>query len=218
MRMLSILLVTIFAGSIAIIALSSTVRAVNGGVLDTLGNDLMNEQPENYPIATLAGGCFWCIESEFRVLDGVLYTRVGYIGGTLENPTYKDITTGETGHAEAVEITFDPDKISYKDLVTFFLTKAHDPTQINRQGVDVGTQYRSEIFYHSEEQKRIAEALITEINAQKLYNAPIATKVSEADEFWLAEGYHQQFYEKYEKQNGKVHPRVFFKKTIKTIK
>ena len=124
------------------------LRAESGGVLDNQGEDLMTEQPENHPTAIFGGGCFWCLESEFRALNGVLYTRVGYMGGDKNDPSYNDVTTGETGHAEVVEVTFDPDKISYRNLVEFFLTKAHDPTQVNRQGVDVGTQYRSEIFLY----------------------------------------------------------------------
>jgi methionine-S-sulfoxide reductase len=125
----------------------------SAGVAMEKGGDLMTAKPEGYPSVTLAGGCFWCTESEYRALDGVLFTRVGYMGGDLDSPSYQDITTGKTGHAEVVEVTYDPDKISYEDLLTFFFTKAHDPTQLNRQGVDVGTQYRSAIFYANEEEK-----------------------------------------------------------------
>ena len=124
------------------------------------GADLMPDKPaEDYPTLTLAGGCFWCTESEYRALDGVLFTRVGYMGGALDNPTYRDITTGRTGHAEVVQVTYDPEKLPYADLLTFFLTIAHDPTQLNRQGVDVGTQYRSAIFYKDEDEKEAAQAL-----------------------------------------------------------
>lgn len=206
--------IAIAIGFIAIIAPSFAIE----GVLKDKGEDIMTEKPENYPVATLAGGCFWCLESEFRALDGILYTRVGYTGGKTQNPTYQDITTGKTGHAEAVEITFDPEQVTYKELVTFFLTKAHDPTQLNRQGVDVGTQYRSDIFYHNEEQKQIAQELIEEINATKLYSKPIVTKVSPEDTFWVGEEYHQQYYEKYEEQNNAVHPRVIYKKRVKALK
>lgn len=189
------------------------------GTLESKGQDLMEQAPEDaYPKAVLAGGCFWCLESEFRAKDGVLYTRVGYIGGTTEKPTYETVSTGKTGHAEAVEITYDPTKIAYEDLVRFFLTKAHDPTQLNRQGVDVGTQYRSEIFFIDEEQKDIAERVLAEIENSKLYASPIVTKLSQADTFWLAEQYHQQYYEKYEKRTGDIHPRVFFKKKMKLLK
>ena len=177
----------------------------------------MKEQPQGYPVATLAGGCFWCLESEFRAINGILYTKVGYTGGDLESPSYQDITTGETGHAEAVEITFDPDQVSYEELLKFFLTKAHDPTQVNRQGVDVGPQYRSEIFYHDEEQKRIAQEAIKSVDAAKTHKKPVATKISPAQKFWEAEGYHQQYYEKYEEQNGAPHIRVLMKKAKKVL-
>jgi len=199
------------------IAINSPSFAVEG-VLDAQGSDLMNEAPKNYPVATLAGGCFWCIESEFRSKDGVLYTRVGYTGGPLQNPTYKDITTGETGHAEAIEVTFDPKKISYSQLIEYFLTKAHDPKQLNRQGVDVGPQYRSEIFYHDDAQKEIAEQWIADLNQSNALGGKVVTKVSAATKFWLAEDYHQQYYEKYEEKTGQVHQRVFFKKQIKKLK
>ncbi len=217
MRMPLFTLLTIIAIAIGFIAIIAPSFAIEG-VLKDKGEDIMTEKPENYPIATLAGGCFWCLESEFRALDGILYTRVGYTGGNTQNPTYQDITTGRTGHAEAVEITFDPEQVTYKELVTFFLTKAHDPTQLNRQGVDVGTQYRSDIFYHNEEQKQIAQELIAEINATKLYSKPIVTKVSPEDVFWVGEEYHQQYYEKYEEQNNAIHPRVVYKKRVKALK
>ena len=217
--MRKLVITTLFAGLIGLtfIALNSPSLAVEG-VLDRQGADLMTEKPEGYPVALLAGGCFWCLESEFRTLKGVLYTRSGYTGGELDQPKYRDITTGKTGHAEAVEITFDPQKISYEQLVHFFLTKAHDPTQLNRQGVDVGTQYRSEIFYYDEQQKQTAERLIKEIDAQGLYNSPIVTKVSAIEKFWMGEDYHQQYYEKYEKEKGEIHPRVYFKRQAEKFK
>ena len=217
MRIITI--TAIFVGLIGLTfaALNTPSLAVEG-VLDAQGSDLMTEKPDNYPLATLAGGCFWCLESEFRALDGILHTNVGYTGGDLQEPGYRDITTGQTGHAEAIEITFDPDKVSYEQLITFFLTKAHDPTTLNRQGVDVGTQYRSEIFYHDDAQKEIAENLIAKVDAQKTHNSPIVTKVSTAVKFWTGEEYHQQYYEKYEKENGKAHPRVFYKKQAKKLK
>ena len=160
---------------------------------------------------------FWCVESEFRTMNGVLYTRVGYMGGETDRPRYRAVATGETGHAEVVEITYDPDKISYKDLITFFLTKAHDPTQLNKQGVDVGTQYRSEIFYHDDEQKQIAEEIIASLNEGE-YDGKIVTKVSPAETFWMGEDYHQQYYEKYEQERGQIHPRVYFKRQAKKLK
>lgn len=188
------------------------------GTLESQGPDLKSERPNGYPIATIAGGCFWCVESEFRTLEGILHTRVGYIGGELDNPVYRDITTGETGHAEAVEVTFDPEKITYAELLEFFLVKAHDPTQLNRQGVDVGTQYRSEIFYHNDAQRQAAEEVIAKINADGIYSKPIVTKVSPTTTFWLGEEYHQQYYEKFEKTNDSIHPRVVFKKRMKALK
>lgn len=181
------------------------------------GADLMDEKPEGYPVAVYGGGCFWCLESEFRAMDGVLFTRVGYMGGDLENPSYRDITTGKTGHAEVVEVTFDPEKISYETLTEFFLSEAHDPTQLNRQGVDVGTQYRSEIFYEDESQKTAAQAVVDKLNAGK-FNGDIVTKLSPAQTFWLGEDYHQQYYEKYEAQTGKPHLRVILKQKKKAAK
>ena len=177
-----------------------------------LGDDLMSKKPDGYPVATLAGGCFWCLESEFRALDGVLYTESGYTGGELENPSYQDITTGKTGHAEAVRVTYDPKQTSYETLVEFFLTKGHDPTQLNRQGVDVGPQYRSAIYPHDEEQRQIAKALIKRVDESKIHKDPIVTKIEEFEKFWIAEEYHQQYYEKYEEETGRPHIRVLLKK------
>ncbi len=179
------------------------------------GEDLMNDKPEGYPVAVLAGGCFWCTESEYRALDGVLYTRAGYAGGEKDNPTYQDITTGKTGHAEVIEVTYDPAKIDYEAIIEFFLTKAHDPTQLNRQGVDVGTQYRSAIFPVDEEQERIARAKIAEIEEKRLLKKPIVTTIEPLETFWEAEGYHQQYYEKYQEEYGTPHMRVILKKAGK---
>ena len=179
------------------------------------GDDLMSTKPTGYPVATVAGGCFWCTESEFRALPGVLFTEVGYMGGALENPSYRDITTGETGHAEVIQITYDGEKTSFSNLVDFFLTKAHDPTQLNRQGVDVGTQYRSAIFYHDDEQKKIGADWIKKLDASGRFKKPITTTLEEADTFWMGEDYHQQYYEKYEEENGKQHIRVVLKQAKK---
>lgn len=175
----------------------------------------MSEKPEGYPIATFAGGCFWCTESEFRALDGVLFTEVGYMGGTLDNPTYRDITIGTTGHAEIIQITYDAEKINYRDLTAFFFTQAHDPTQLNRQGVDKGTQYRSAVFYHDAEQKQIAEEVIAKLTEEKRFKKPIVTTLEEASTFWPGEDYHQQYYEKYAEETGKDHIRVVLKKAKK---
>lgn len=172
----------------------------------------MAQKPEGYPVATLGGGCFWCIESEFRDLDGVLFTRVGYMGGHIDTPSYKDVTTGKSGHVEVVEVTFDPETLSYPALIEFFLTRAHDPTQVDRQGVDIGPQYASVIYYHDDDQKTQAEHIIEQIESRKLYKKPLATKLEPAQIFWEGEEYHQQYYEKYEAQNGRPHIRVFLKK------
>lgn len=164
---------------------------------------------ENAAIGYFAGGCFWCVESEFGRLPGVTATRVGYSGGDLENPTYQQVSTGKTGHAETVEVTYDPRETDYRTLVDFFLTKAHDPTEINRQGVDVGPQYRSAIFYQNTEQKKIAEEEIARLNAGKAFAKPIATEVTPFRAFWQAEEYHQKYYDKYEAKTGKPHPGAF---------
>ncbi len=143
--------------------------------------------------ATFAAGCFWCVEAVFERVKGVVDVTSGYSGGFMENPTYEQVTTGKTGHAEATQIKFNPEIVSFKDLVNiFFLT--HDPTTLNKQGNDVGTQYRSAIFYNSEEQKQIAEQLKTEIENKKLYSNPIVTTIEEFKSFYSAEDYHQNFY------------------------
>jgi peptide-methionine (S)-S-oxide reductase len=147
-----------------------------------------------HAIATLAGGCFWCIETVFNRLRGVESAVSGYMGGHTTNPTYHDICNGDTGHAEVVQATFDPDVISYRELLDVFFT-LHDPTQLNRQGNDVGTQYRSAIFWHTPEQKAEAEAVIAELTAAKQFDAPIVTEVSEATTFYPAEDYHQGYFE-----------------------
>ena len=153
------------------------------------------KQSSRQEIATFAAGCFWSVEHTFRKTGGVLSTRVGYMGGNIKNPTYSLICSGKTGHAESVEITFDPTIISYKQLLDHFFD-LHDPTQVNRQGLDIGTQYRSVIFFHSGEQKDTAEKYIKELKDSKRFRRPVATKISPAGQFFEAEGYHQQYYEK----------------------
>ncbi len=147
-----------------------------------------------HAVATLAGGCFWCIETVFNRLRGVESAISGYMGGHTTNPTYQDICNGDTGHAEVVQVTFDPDVISYRELLDVFFT-LHDPTQLNRQGNDVGTQYRSAIFWHTPEQKAEAEAVIAELTSAKQFDAPIVTEVTEATTFYSAEDYHQRYFE-----------------------
>jgi peptide-methionine (S)-S-oxide reductase len=148
---------------------------------------------EGMEVATFAGGCFWCTEAVFLEIKGVEKVVSGYIGGKTKNPTYKDICTGETGHAEAIQITYNPKEVAYEDLLEVFFG-THDPTTLNRQGADVGTQYRSEIFYHSEAQKVKAENYIELLVKEKLYDKSIVTKISSATQFYPAENYHQNYY------------------------
>jgi peptide-methionine (S)-S-oxide reductase len=143
--------------------------------------------------ATLAGGCFWCLEAVFDELRGVESVESGYAGGMKENPSYREICSGATGHAEVVQVRFDPTVLPYRDLLNVFFA-IHDPTSLNRQGADVGTQYRSAIFYHDEEQKRTAEQLIAELNSQGIWDKPIVTEVSPMGKFYLAEDYHQEYF------------------------
>ncbi len=145
--------------------------------------------------ATFAAGCFWGVESAFREVPEVISTRVGYTGGTLENPTYKDVCTDSTGHAEAIEVTYDPARLSYDDLLNVFW-KSHDPTTLNRQGPDVGAQYRSAIFYHSPEQEAAAHASKDRLEKSGACRRPIVTEIVPASQFWQAEEYHQQYLEK----------------------
>lgn len=144
--------------------------------------------------ATFAAGCFWCVEEQFKQLDGVVSVTSGYTGGKTENPTYEEVSAGNTNHAEVCNIVFDPAVISYKELLeAFFVT--HDPTQLNRQGNDVGTQYRSAVFYHNLEQKQLAEFYIDQVNKEKAYDKPVVTQVAPFKKFYKAEDYHQNYYE-----------------------
>ena len=145
--------------------------------------------------ATFGAGCFWGVEAEFRKIKGVKSTAVGYEGGSLNNPTYKDVCTDKTGHAEVVEVEYDPAQVSYEELLNVFWEN-HDPTQVNRQGPDVGTQYRTVIFYHNDEQKRVAEESKKARAESGRYRRPIATQIEPAQTFWRAEDYHQQYLEK----------------------
>ncbi len=145
--------------------------------------------------ATFAAGCFWGVEDSFRKIPGVLDVRVGYSGGTVEHPSYEQVCSGKTGHAESARVTYDPDRVSYDDLLKAFW-EMHDPTQINRQGPDVGTQYRSIIFYHTDEQRKAAELSKDALGHSGIYTKPIATVVIPAAAFYDAEEYHQRYFEK----------------------
>lgn len=145
--------------------------------------------------ATIGGGCFWCTEAVFEELKGVNGVLSGYAGGTVVNPSYREVTTGRTGHAEVIQFRFDPEIISYEEILRVFF-KTHNPTTLNRQGADVGTQYRSVIFYHSEEQRETAERLINELNASGSYNSPIVTRMEKYEHFYIAEDYHQDYFRK----------------------
>ncbi len=154
--------------------------------------------------ATLAGGCFWCLEAVFEQLRGVERIESGYTGGAVPEPSYEEVCTGRTGHAEAVQVTFDPAVLSYADLLRIFFA-FHDPTTPNRQGADVGTQYRSAIFFHDATQKATADGVIAELTKERLFDAPIVTEVVPFTRFWPAEGYHQEYYQR---NSGQPYCRV----------
>ena len=150
-------------------------------------------------LATLGGGCFWCTEAVFLEIEGVEKVVPGYSGGHVKNPTYKQVTTGTTGHAEVIQVSFNPEVVTYHEILEIFFTM-HDPTQLNRQGADIGTQYRSVIFYHSEEQKKTAETFIAEMNETNIFNLPIVTQIEPFKEFYEAEDYHKNYYERNKNQ------------------
>ena len=144
-------------------------------------------------VATLGGGCFWCLEAVYQELRGVEKVEAGYSGGHVPNPTYRAVCSETTGHAEVVQVTFDPSIVSYKDILEVYFT-IHDPTTLNRQGADVGTQYRSVIFYHDDEQRRVAERVISDLESEGIWSDPIVTEVAAFDEFYVAEDYHQNYF------------------------
>ncbi|MBP9869642.1 peptide-methionine (S)-S-oxide reductase MsrA [Patescibacteria group bacterium] len=146
-------------------------------------------------LATFGAGCFWGVEELYRKIPGVIETAVGYMGGTTERPTYEDVCSDSTGHAEVVQVTYDPEKVSYEKLLDLFWTN-HNPTTMNRQGPDVGTQYRSAIFFHSREQEQIAQKSKADLDASKKWSGPIVTEIVPAQTFWKAEDYHQQYLSK----------------------
>ena len=153
------------------------------------------EQDAGEGLATLAGGCFWCLEAVFDQLDGVESVESGYMGGQVDNPTYEQVCGKRTGHVEVVRLTFDPAKVSLRDILSVFFV-IHDPTTPDQQGNDVGPQYRSAIFTHGERQAEDAKAVIADITARKLYDSPIVTEVRPAETLWVAEGYHQEYFER----------------------
>ena len=164
----------------------------------------------SHQVATFGSGCFWCTEAVFEKLQGVIEVVSGYSGGNKENPTYQEVTTGQTGHAEATQIKYDPAVISFEDLLEVFW-KTHDPTTLNRQGNDIGTQYRSVIFYHNEEQRTLAEGYKRKLEEAKIFNDPIVTEITAFDKFYTAESYHQGYYEQNKTQpycNFVITPKV----------
>jgi peptide-methionine (S)-S-oxide reductase len=161
-------------------------------------NDIIMENGKE--VATLAGGCFWCTEAVFSIVKGVEKIEPGYTGGSVPNPTYEQVSTGATGHAEAAQVTFDPKAISFREILEIFFA-SHDPTTLNRQGADVGTQYRSAIFYHNEEQKAAAEKVIEELNKEEIWDSPIVTTVEPSKTFYRAETYHKDYYKKHPNQS-----------------
>lgn len=151
------------------------------------------EVENGWSVATFAGGCFWCTEAVFLEIKGVHKVVPGFTGGIIKNPAYREVTTGRTGHAEAIQITFDPKQVSFEDLLEIFFA-THDPTTLNRQGNDIGTHYRSEIFYHDDEQKKKTEAYIAALTQENVFPNPIVTRVTPASEFYIAEDYHHNYY------------------------
>jgi peptide-methionine (S)-S-oxide reductase len=174
----------------------------------------MEMNDKTIEVATLAGGCFWCTEAVFERIEGVTKVISGFTGGTIKNPAYREIITGRTGHAEAVEIHFKPEIISFGELLYIFFS-VHDPTTLNRQQFDVGTQYRSAIFYHSEEQKETALKVIERLEKEKLFDAPIVTEITEATSFYEAEQEHKEYYSRH---RGQQYCQVIIDPKIKKLK
>ncbi|PZP42211.1 MAG: peptide-methionine (S)-S-oxide reductase [Pseudopedobacter saltans] len=195
-----------------------STQVENSQTFKTMEQTNNTSQVKKLDTATFAAGCFWCVEAQFKELKGVISVTSGFSGGTVPNPSYEEVCTGTTGHAEACNIVFDPKVISYDQLLAAFFV-AHDPTQLNRQGNDVGTQYRSAIFYHDAEQKKLADYYIGKLNEEKAYPHPIVTEVTPYKIFYKAEDYHQDYYS----NNGKqpycqlvIRPEVEkFKKVFK---
>jgi peptide-methionine (S)-S-oxide reductase len=184
-----------FARSIVLFSLSilASVAACNATPLPAPAADIPAAAAKAPQTAVFAGGCFWGVEAVFRHVKGVSRAVSGYAGGTTKNPSYEQVGSGDTGHAESVEVTYDPAQVSYGQLLKVFFQVAHDPTQLNRQGPDRGTQYRSAIFYVNDEQKRVAEAYVAQLTAAKSFGGTIVTQIAPLTAFWAAEGYHQNY-------------------------
>lgn len=174
--------------AIIIFALSFNITAAYGSSKNMKGTEM-----ENLELATFGAGCFWCVEAVFQRLEGVEKVVSGYAGGEADNPTYKQVSSGNTGYAEVCQISYDPDKISFDELLEVFW-ETHDPTTLNRQGADVGTQYRSVIFYHNEEQQKLAEEYKVKLEKAEIFDDPIVTEISPFTKFFAAEDYHQNYY------------------------
>ena len=170
------------------------IMKLTGGKLEIM-NQTNDRTSKDTQVATLGGGCFWCLEPLYADLQGVKDVVVGYSGGSVPDPSYEQVCTGRTGHAEVVQVTFDPETVSYREILEVFFA-IHDPTTPNRQGADVGPQYRSAIFYHDDDQRRVAEEVIQELEEEDIWGKPIVTEVSPIKEFYEAEEYHQEYYQK----------------------
>ncbi len=189
----------ILALPIIVLVLSCQAKAEETPVEPLNRSTSMNNE-NGTETATFAGGCFWCTEAVFLELEGVKSVKSGYIGGKTANPTYKEVSGGETGHAEAIRITFEPAKISFGELLEIFFA-THDPTTLNRQGADVGTQYRSEIFYHNDQQKELAQGYIALLDSENTFGKKVVTKVSPASKWYVAEDYNQNYYNQNKSQS-----------------
>ncbi|SHN13303.1 peptide-methionine (S)-S-oxide reductase MsrA [Chitinophaga sp. CF418] len=176
-----------------LLALTVSACAQSGKSKDKVPGDMEVSNNVKTEKATFGGGCFWCTEAQFQYLDGVTKVESGYAGGTVPNPTYEQVSTGTTGHAEVIQVTYDPSKITYEELLQAFW-QSHDPTQLNRQGNDVGTQYRSVIFYHNEDQHKLAELYKEKLQQSGAYDKPVVTEIAPMTAFYKAEDYHQNYY------------------------
>jgi peptide-methionine (S)-S-oxide reductase len=191
----------------AFLALLAALNAAPGPTIGPIGPIAKIEQT-----AVFAGGCFWGVEAVFEHVKGVIRVTSGYAGGSVASPTYEEVSSGNTGHAESVQVVFDPAQVSYGTLMQIFFSVAHDPTQLNRQGPDDGTQYRSAIFYMNDDQKREAEAYVAQLTKAKTFSRPIVTQITRLDKFYAAEDYHQDFAEK-----NPMHPYILINDRPKVI-